>query len=127
MNPNKNFGRVLSGDAGRAVRTLRSLKDVSRVPDQVISWALVDLGRKLHEAARQMDAGVSEASVGKALRLWGPDTRPVLETARRLGGVRASRLFDAAMKTDEGLKSGRSGDGPRTLEGLAVLLADSCR
>ncbi len=118
---------VLGGDAGRALKTLRSLKDVSRVPDQVISWALVDLGRKLHEAARQLESGVPEGAVGKSLRLWGPDTRPVLETARRLGGDRASRLFNTAIRTDEGLKSGRSGDGARTLEGLAVLLADSCR
>ena len=118
---------VLGGDSGRALRTLRSLKDVSRVPDQVIAWALVDLGRKLHEAARQIESGVPEGAVGKSLRLWGPDTRPVLETARRLGGDRAGRLFDLAIRTDEGLKSGRSGDGPRTLEGLTVLLADSCR
>ena len=117
---------VLGGDAGRVLRTLRSLKDVSRVPDQVISWALVDLGRKLHEAARQLESGVAEGAVGKSLRLWGPDTRPVLETARRLGGVRAARLFDVAVRTDEDLKTGRSGDGARTLEGLAVLLADSC-
>lgn len=117
---------VLGGDPGRALRTLRELKDVSRVPDQVLSWALVDLGRKLHEAARQLEAGVGESAVGKALRLWGPDTRPVLETARRLGGVEAGRLFEAAMETDLALKSGRSGDATRTLEGLAVLLADTC-
>ena len=117
---------VLAGDPGRAVRTLRELKDVSRVPDQVLSWAMIDLGRKLHEAARQLEAGVGEAAVGKALRLWGPDTRPVLETARRLGGVRAAKLFETALETDLALKSGRSGNATRTLEGLAVVLADTC-
>ncbi len=117
---------VLSGDPGRALRTLRELKDISRVPDQVLSWALVDLGRKLHEAARQLEAGVGESAVGKALRLWGPDTRPVLETARRLGGTQAGRLLEEALETDLALKSGRSGNATRTLEGLAVVLADSC-
>ncbi len=118
---------VLGGDSGRALRTLRELKDVSRVPDQVLSWALVDLGRKLHEAARQLESGVSESSVGKALRLWGPDTRPVLETARRLGGRRAAHLLETVLATDLALKTGRSGDATRTLEGLAVVLADICR
>ena len=117
---------VLSGDAGRAMRTVRELKDVSRVPDQVLSWALVDLGRKLHEAARQLENGVGEAAVGKSLRLWGPDTRPVLETARRLGGRQASEVLETALRTDLALKSGRSADATRTLEGLAVLLADIC-
>ena len=117
---------VLGGDPGRAVRTLRELKDVSRVPDQVLSWALIDLGRKLHEAARQLEAGVGESAVGKALRLWGPDTRPILETARRLGGVKAGKLFETALETDLALKSGRSGNATRTLEGLAVVLADTC-
>ena len=118
---------VLGGDSGRALRTLRELKDISRVPDQVLSWALVDLGRKLHEAARQLEAGVGESAVGKSLRLWGPDTRPVLETARRLGGRRAAGLLQTALQTDLALKTGRSGNATRTLEGLAVVLADTCK
>ena len=108
------------------MRTMRELKDVSRVPDQVLSWALVDLGRKLHEAAQQIESGVGDAAVGKSLRLWGPDTGPVLQTARRLGGRRASRLLETALETDVAMKSGRAGDPTRTLEGLAVRLAGAC-
>ncbi len=117
---------VLSGDRGRTLRTMRELKDVSRVPDQVLSWALVDLGRKLHEAAQQIESGIGDAAVGKSLRLWGPDTGPVLQTARRLGGRRASQLLESALETDVAMKSGRAGDPTRTLEGLAVRLADAC-
>jgi DNA polymerase III delta subunit len=117
---------VLSGDRGRTVRVMRELLDVSRVPEQVLSWALLDLGRKLHEAARQIEAGIGEAAVGKSLRLWGPDTGPVLQTARRLGGRRAARIFDLALETDIALKTGRARDDARTLEGLAVMLAEAC-
>ena len=81
---------------------------------------------RMEIAARQLEAGVGESAVGKALRLWGPDTRPVLETARRLGGVKAGKLFETALETDLALKSGRSGNATRTLEGLAVVLADTC-
>jgi DNA polymerase III delta subunit len=117
---------VLSGDAGRVVRTFRALKEVSRVPDQVLSWALVDLCRKLHEGARQFEAGGSEATISKALRLWGPDSSPVLATARRLGGTEAAKLLDHAVRTDLALKSGGSQNSTRTLEGFAVILADTC-
>lgn len=117
---------VLGGDAGRVVRTFRSLKEVSRVPDQVLSWALVDLCRKLHEGARQFEAGGSEATISKALKLWGPDSSPVLATARRLGGREAAKLLDHAVRTDLALKSGGSQNSTRTLEGFAVILADTC-
>jgi len=50
----------------------------------------------------------------------------VLQTARRLGGRRAARLFDRALETDVALKTGRAGDATRTLEGLAVMLAEAC-
>ncbi|MDG1361692.1 MAG: DNA polymerase III subunit delta [Phycisphaerales bacterium] len=118
---------ILGGDAGAVVRTFRALKEISRVPDQVLSWAMVDLCRKLHEGARQFEAGGTDSSIGKSLRLWGPDARPVLATARRMGGRRAARLLDQAVGTDLALKSGGAQDASRTLEGLAVVLADTCR
>ena len=117
---------ILGGDAGAVVRTFRALKEISRVPDQVLSWAMVDVCRKLHEGARQFEAGGTDSSIGKSLRLWGPDARPVLATARRLGGGRAARLLEQAVGTDLALKSGGVQDASRTLEGLAVVLADTC-
>jgi DNA polymerase III delta subunit len=117
---------VLAGDAGRTVRTFRALKEISRVPDQVISWALVDLCRKLHEGARQFEAGGTDAAISKALKLWGPDSSPVLATARRLGGREAAKLLDRAVGMELALKSGGSQNSTRTLEGFAVILADTC-
>ena len=109
-------------EPGRAPRKSQQLAAIAKV----LSWALVDLWRKLHEAARQIESGVGEATVGKSLRLWGPDTAPVLQTARRLGGRRASRLLETALETDVAMKSGRAGNPTRTLEGLAVRLAGAC-
>lgn len=113
---------VLSGRPGTAVRKVRELIEVSQAPEQLIIWSLVDLSRKLHDAARLLADGVPEAVAAKQVKLWGPSTAPTLRAARALGPARAARLFRDAVDLDRRSKSGLAGELPRTLEAFAAAV-----
>lgn len=107
---------VLSGRASTAVRKVRELVEVSQAPEQLILWSLVDLSRKLHDAARLLAEGAAEQAVSRQVKLWGPSAAPTLRAARALGPRQAARLFDEAVDLDRRSKSGLAGELPRTLE-----------
>jgi DNA polymerase-3 subunit delta len=111
---------VLAGARLRAIRKVRELVEISQAPEQLILWSLVDLARKLHDAARMLAEGEPESAVARQVKLWGPSTAPTLQAARRLGPVRAARLFGAAVDLDRRSKSGLAGELPRTLEAFAA-------
>jgi DNA polymerase III delta subunit len=98
------------------VHKVRELIEVSQAPEQLVLWSIVDLARKLHDASRMLDEGVSEGAVAKQVRLWGPATNPTLRAARSLGPAGAARLFREAVDLDRRSKSGLAGELPRTLE-----------
>ena len=111
---------VLSGRAATAVRKVRELVEISQAPEQLLIWSLVDLSRKLHDAARMLAEGVPEQGVSRQVKLWGPSAAPTLRAARTLGPRRAAQLFDAAIDLDRRSKSGLAGELPRTLEAFVT-------
>ena len=128
---------ILSGNSGQVVRKLHALYQVGRAPSVLLMWALLDLARKLNEAARRIDRGEPRASITKALRLWGPSAQVIPEAAQRLGSARLGRLFGQLLDHDARSKTGRMpalSDAPanrvatlRSLECVAVQMADSLR
>ena len=117
---------VLGGRPAQAVRKVRELVEISQAPEQLILWSLVDLARKVHDAARMLGEGASEGTVSKQVKLWGPSMGPTLRAARLLGPVRAARLFADAIDLDRRSKSGLAGELPRTLEAFASDFSSRC-
>ncbi len=118
---------VLAGRPAAAVTKVRELVEVSQAPEQLIIWSLVDLARKLHDAARMLGDGAPEGAVAKQVKLWGPATAPTLAAARALGAGRAAKLFKAAIDLDRRSKSGLAGELPRTLEAFVSGFSASLR
>ncbi|MCE9619480.1 MAG: DNA polymerase III subunit delta [Planctomycetes bacterium] len=114
---------VLAGDAAGALRLLHELLTVSRVPEVMIGWSLVDLTRKLHDASRLLAAGRNEGDVARALKLWGPGASTLTRTARKLSPRVAARMFAAAINADQSTKNGTSLDPARTFEMFAAQVA----
>ncbi len=112
---------LLSGDAGAAIGSIRQALDVSRHHPVLISWACVDLARKLHGASRGMAAGMDPWKLKGALRLWGDSADPILAAARRVRPADAAALLREAVEADARQKSGA--DPERTLETLALRFA----
>lgn len=113
---------VLGGSAEDAVGVIRQALGPWRCDPVPVSWALVDLARKLHAAAALHERGVPEFQIGKELRLWGPSSKPILNIAHDAGRRRCAELFDHAIATDRGLKSGAP-NAQRSLESLAARFA----
>ena len=99
-------GPVLEGKADAALVKLDELLRVSRVPEVMIGWSLVDLARKVHDASCLLSQGESEGAVAKALKLWGPASSSVVRAGRRIKPAAAARLFRMAVETDRATKNG---------------------
>lgn len=118
-------GPVLEGRADAALIKLDELLRVSRVPEVMIGWSLVDLARKVHDASCLLSQGESEGAVAKALKLWGPASSSVVRAGRRIKPAAAARLFRIAVETDRATKNGTAPEPARAFEGLMVQLADA--
>lgn len=118
-------GPVLEGKADAALVKLDELLRVSRVPEVMIGWSLVDLARKVHDASCLLSQGESEGAVAKALRLWGPASSSVVRAGRRIKPAAAARLFRMAVETDRATKNGTAPEPARAFEGLMVQLAEA--
>ena len=116
---------ILNGGAEGAIRVLRNLREVARISEVLIIWSMLDLARKLHDAAQLLAAGESPRSAAQAVGLWGPSEGPVLEAARNLGPELSGRVLHDVMRSAEALRSGRAGGPDRTLEAIAVRMADT--
>jgi DNA polymerase III delta subunit len=101
---------LLSGDARAALEHLDGLLSVSRQAPAGLSWAFIDLARKLDGACRGQTAH---------LRLWGPSAAVIPAVARSLAPEQTAALLEAAVETDARLKSGR-GEPRRLLERLTL-------
>lgn len=113
---------LLSGDAATALRSVREALDVSRHHPVLVSWACVDLARKLHGAASGLAAGMRTWDLAGTLRLWGSSRDAVLEAARRVTPAQAADLLREAVESDVRQKTG-AGDPVRGLEILALRFA----
>ena len=118
-------GPVVHGDAPGALRKLDELLRVSRVPEVMIGWSLVDLARKVHDASCLLAQGEGEGAVAKALKLWGPSASSVVRAGRKLRPHAAAGLFRMAVETDRSTKNGTAPDPARAFEGLMVRMAEA--
>ncbi|MDX2017432.1 MAG: DNA polymerase III subunit delta, partial [Planctomycetota bacterium] len=112
---------MYSGPAA-AVGYVRSLLEVSREPTVLVSYALVDLARKLHTLSLGTRAGVAPQALAKMLKLWGPSADGMLAAGRALEPKAAARMLKNALEADQRQKTGLS-EGPRALEILALRMA----
>lgn len=115
---------IASGDTHSAVVKLRELLAVSRQPEELISWAITDLLRKLHAASQLLGQGVPAGAAARQLRIWGDAQRLILDAARRLPPARFAHLLRTSLDWSWRARRG-FGRTPRTLEALTVLVADT--
>lgn len=117
---------LLSAKPEEALQHLRYVLDVSRQPATLVSYALVDLARKVHGASRAMKQGVKREQVLgiKALRLWGPSGYAIVDAAQRTDPDRALALLRTAVRGDHRSKSGL-GEPERTLEMVVLEFAQT--
>ncbi|MBL8874591.1 MAG: DNA polymerase III subunit delta [Phycisphaerae bacterium] len=116
---------LVSGDSAQAVAHVRDLIQISRQPTVMIIWAMTDLARKLHGAARGIRAGVNPFALVGTLKLFGPSKDIILRTAGKIDPIAAAELFDACVKADVAQKTGL-GEPERSAEILAMKFAEVC-
>jgi DNA polymerase III delta subunit len=117
---------LLGAGPQESLAHLRYVLDVSGEPTVLVSWALVDLARKVHAAARAMEQGTSPGELFKRLKLWGSSGEAILGAAKRLGAARSLELLRSAVRADRHQKSG-VGEPERTLEMLVLEMSGAAR
>lgn len=117
---------LLTAPPEEALQHLRYVLDVSRQPATLVSYALVDLARKVHGASRAMKQGARREQVlgMKALRLWGSSGHAIVDAAQRTDPEKALGLLRAAVRGDHRSKSG-FGEPERTLEMVVLEFAQT--
>jgi len=111
---------LLRADPGAALRQLRDMLD-NRIAPTLITYACLDLARKLHAVVEGLAAGVPEAQIARDQKLWGPSRSGILRTARSLDRGRAGRLLHETVDCDARQKTGRA-DPERALERLVIRI-----
>ena len=110
-------------DAEPMLAMVRELVSVGGQPDVLVLYFVADLCRKFAVAAAMRREGGNDATIGKALRLWGAGASTFHNVSRKVDERKAKAMLDAALLADGRSKSG-FGDATRNLEGLCVRLAD---
>jgi DNA polymerase-3 subunit delta len=118
---------ILEGNASAALSHLRVILDNSRKDAAVpLSWACMDLARKLHAASWALKQGENPWQLAGKLKLWGPGKDAVLAAAKKANPTHVARLLNAAIEADRRSKSGL-GTFDRNLERLTLRLTQSLR
>jgi len=120
-------GALLGGDCGAVAQKLCDLIHVSKAPEVMLSWAVIDLVRKVHAAAVMAADGHADGPIAREIKLWGESTAPVLRAARRVGVARSAALLHEAITADWSMKSGVAPDPERALLGICSRVADEFR
>ncbi|TVQ61992.1 MAG: DNA polymerase III subunit delta [Phycisphaerales bacterium] len=111
---------VARRSAPEALTNLRDAVERSRESPVLVSWACMDVARKLHALAC---AGRGATELAQAMRIWPADRqRALVQQAGRLGPAKTLAMLEAAVAGDHAQKSGLGRDPMRTLERLAVTL-----
>lgn len=114
---------LLTGNVPAALGHLRVILENSRKDAAVpLSWAFMDLARKLHGASRGLRSGENPWQLAGKLKLWGPAKEAVISAAGRVEPGRLAGLLRAAVEADFRAKSGL-GDFEGQLERLTVRFA----
>lgn len=109
--------------AAQPLEMVRELIDLAGHDPVPVTWAVIDLCRKLSVAWAMKACGESDQAVGKTMRLWGAQVRPFMDVVRKLDATTATKLLQTSLSTDARTKSGL-GQARRNLETLCVTLAD---
>ncbi len=115
---------ILTGRPEAALAKQRELLEISQLPGELVMWAISDLLRRLHTAARLLGAGTSVHAVESELRLFGDTGKGIIELARRSDPARFAQLLQLALDTDRRTKSGW-GKADRNLEALTLRVTDT--
>ncbi|MBO6739140.1 MAG: DNA polymerase III subunit delta [Phycisphaerales bacterium] len=117
---------LLSGDPEYTLRQLRIVLENSGKSTAVpVSYACIDLARKLVGVSEGAANGENLNTVAKELKLWGPSRDAIMRLSRKISVSRARELLDASVRADMDIK--RSADPVRTLEVLALRFASAVR
>lgn len=114
---------LLSPSRAAVLARLHEALDVSGHHPTLVTWACVDLARKLHGASRGVRSGDNPWSLTKTLKLWGAAQEPILAAARRTDPHRLAGLLKSAVQADWKQKTGQS-DPQRALESLALRFSE---
>ena len=117
---------VATGRPETALSKLRELLAVSRVPEQLVFWALGDLARKLHGASHMRRSGLPGGAAAKQLQIFGAGRQAILDAAGRISPWRAADLLGQIMQADRLAKTGQANPA-RTLETLVLQMTDTLR
>jgi DNA polymerase-3 subunit delta len=111
---------LLDPDPAAALNALHEAIQVSRHHPTLVTYACLDLARKLHGAARGLKAGENPWQIGNKLKIW-PDSKKeaVLAAARRSTPGKLAALLRDAVEADRKQKSGQA-EGTRALDALAL-------
>lgn len=115
---------VLGGGARRGIETLHELLGVSRQSDVLVAWAVTDMLRRLHAAARMHSSGMSSQQIRKDLKLWGPAGEATISVAQRVSAETLARLFGDALRQQQRLRRGL-GKPDRMLESMVIEIAQA--
>lgn len=117
---------LLSGDPEYTLRQLRIVLENSGKSNFVpVSYACIDLARKLVGVSEGAASGENLNTVAKELKLWGPSRDAIMRLSRKISVDLARELLDASVRADMDIK--RSADPGRTLEVLALRFAAAVR
>jgi DNA polymerase III subunit delta len=114
---------LLNPSRAAALSRLHEVLDVSGHHPTLVTWACVDLARKLHGAARGLRAGENPWALTKTLKLWGAAQDAVFSAARKADPDRLAGLLKSAVEADWKQKTGQS-DPQRALETLALRFSE---
>jgi len=113
---------ILGGGARRGLEMLHELLGVSRQSDVLVAWAVTDMLRRLHAAARMHASGASSGQIRKDLKLWGPAGDATVSVAQRVPPSVLAGLFGDALRRQQRLRRG-IGRPDRMLEVMVVEIA----
>ena len=106
---------LLTGEPERATRRLRDILDVSDESNVPVSFAMMDLARKLHGVAAGLKAGARPGDLIRPFRFYGFIPEPIMDAARRCPPAALAKLLADTVAADVRQKSGL-GEPGRTLE-----------
>ncbi len=117
---------LLSGNPEYTLKQLRIVLENSGKSTAVpVSYACIDLARKLVGVSEGAASGQNLNTVAKELKLWGPGRDAIMRLSKRIKPQAARELLEASVRADMDIK--RSADPVRTLEVLALRFASAVR
>ncbi len=113
---------LLSGNPQYTLEQLRIvLENTGKSNFVPVSYACIDLARKIVGVSEGAANGENLNTVAKELKLWGQSRDAIMRLARKVPPSTARALLDASVRADMDIK--RSADPVRTLEVLALRFA----